>query len=326
MNSQLLKQLEAVTLEEQEILDGKEKSIKKEIYTNHRLFEVDSKKLLGAQQLITIRTHTRFVDFPEHKHNYVEMMYICQGSITHFIDGKSIVMEAGDILMMNQHVKHAIEKAGAYDIGINFIALPAFFDIPLSMLGSDNLLARFFVDTLRKNTSVSQYLYFRLKGNRAIENLMENIIDSILREDQQEYHLNQITMGVIFLHLIHHMDRLDARSSQSYEDFLLHTTLQYIDIRYADANMSQLAKELNQSLSSLSRFIKNNTGFTFRELVQRKKFQKAVLLLQDTNLPVSEIVSVVGYENSSYFFRKFREKYQISPKEFRIRSKNKKIQ
>ena len=38
-------------------------------------------------QMITIRPHTRFVAFPRHSHNYVEIMYVCTGQITHIIGG-----------------------------------------------------------------------------------------------------------------------------------------------------------------------------------------------------------------------------------------------
>ena len=78
-------------------------------------------------RLITVRPHSRFVDFPEHRHNYVEMMYVVQGNITHIIEGKELTLHKGDVLMLNQQVCHAIRRAEYEDIGINFIALPEIF-------------------------------------------------------------------------------------------------------------------------------------------------------------------------------------------------------
>ena len=58
-----------------------------------------------------------------------------------------IIMVAPDdhILFMNQAVRHSIQKTGLDDIGINFIILPEFFDIPLTMMKNDreNVLAEF---------------------------------------------------------------------------------------------------------------------------------------------------------------------------------------
>lgn len=45
--------------------------------------------------------------------------------------------------MLNQQVRHAIRRAEYEDIGINFIALPEFFEVPLSMLHEKNVLAEF---------------------------------------------------------------------------------------------------------------------------------------------------------------------------------------
>lgn len=67
---------------------------------------------------------------------------------------------------------------------------------------------------------------------------------------------------------------------------------------------------------TLSRMIKRGTGANFTELLQRKRLSKAVQLLCDTSLSVNDIIAAVGYENNSYFHRVFRERYQLTPKEF----------
>lgn len=310
-----------ITDEEKEILKGIG-DVRKELYTDTPTFVVDNEKLLKKGKFITVRTHTRFVDFPLHSHNYIEIAYVCQGSIVHLIEGKEIHLLPGDILFMNQHVKHGIKKAEKSDIGINLIALPEFFDIPLSMLQKGNVLADFLVNTLRRDTYNPQYLIFGTRGNMAVENLMENIVISLLQGGEQEDNINQISMGLVFLHLLNHLDTIQEASSQSYREILISTSLQYINHHYKEATLTGLAKDLNQSVSGLSKLIKRGTGFTFQELLQRQRFQKAVELLLDTGLTIADIMAAVGYENSSYFYRKFHEKYKASPREYRIQHRN----
>ena len=67
----------------------------------------------------------------------------------------------------------------------------------------------------------------------------------------------------------------------------------------------------------MSREIKKKTGKTYKELLQTKRMNQAAYMLTNTKMPVSEIIQMVGYDNSSYFYRKFRERYGVSPKEFR---------
>ena len=320
MRESLISQLEVITEEEQKILDGR--NVSRTLYTTKKTFEVEAEKLLRDGRLIQVRTHTRFIDFPEHNHNYIEMMYVCQGKITHFIGGKEVVMEEGDFLILNQHVRHSICCASREDLGINFIALPEFFDIPLQMLQGNNVLADFLVDTLRQNSFSEKYLLFKLSGILEIENLMENIVYSLKNLGKNEEKINQLSMGLVFLHILNHIDKLDYTSPQNYKEIVLQTTLSYIDQHYKEANLSKLSEDLNQSLSVLSRMIKQNFGHTFQELVQRKKFQKAMTLLSETNLSIADIVAAVGYENSSYFYRRFQEKYHMSPREYRLTHQN----
>ncbi len=66
--------------------------------------------------------------------------------------------------------------------GVNFIVLPEFFDIPFQMMQKQNIVADFLLGILRQKNAVPQYLNFRLGGQKAISNLMENMIASIVSE------------------------------------------------------------------------------------------------------------------------------------------------
>ena len=96
MKQKLLDELMKVSEEEQKYLDG-QGNIERQLYVNEKLEEIDRERLLRRGQLITVRPHSRFVDFPEHRHNYVEIMYEAQGSITHCIEGKELVLHKGDV-------------------------------------------------------------------------------------------------------------------------------------------------------------------------------------------------------------------------------------
>ena len=66
-----------------------------------------------------------------------------------------------------------------------------------------------------------------------------------------------------------------------------------------------------------------STGFNFKELLQRKRLNKAVELMCETDLPVSDIIAAVGYENNSYFHRVFKEHYHMTPRAFRVKNSEK---
>ena len=321
MDKWLLEQIQKITPEEQDYLDGG-KTVNREIYTRKENFEIDSQLFLKQGKLVTVRHHSRFIEFPEHKHNYIEIVYVCAGEITHYIDGKSLLMQPGDLLLMNQHVKHSVKRAELGDIGINFIALPEFFDIPLQMMRKQNVIADFLLGTLRQNNTVPQYLLFQLKGQNHISNLMENMIASVVCYSENEDVINQYSMGLVFLYLLNHIDKLARNSSQNYEDIVIQAALKYIDTQYSTAVLSRIAEDFSLSLSVVSRMIKKNTGFTFVELLMRKRFQKASAFLVETELPVEQIAANIGYENHSYFYRQFKAHYGVTPSQYRSEHKN----
>ncbi len=47
------------------------------------------------------------------------------------------------------------------------------------------------------------------------------------------------------------------------------------------------------------------------------KLQHAAKLLEDSVMPVSEVVADSGYEDKTYFYREFRKKYGNTPAEYR---------
>lgn len=316
MHEDLIKALSVVTEEEQSILDGRQ-GIDQQIYTEKKELIVDSEKLLQKGKLIEVRPHTRFVKFPRHRHNYVEVIYMCQGTTTHYIDGNKVVLEPGDLLFLNQNSEQEILPAGETDIAVNFIILPEFFHMAFSMMGAeDNALKEFLVGTLCGKNEQTSYLYFHVADVLPIQNLVENMVWTIFYNMGNKRSCNQITMGLLLLQLLNYMDKMETGSSR-FNTELIGNVLNYIEEHYKDGSLSELAGIMNYDVYWLSREIKKRTGKTYKELLQAKRMNQAVYLLANTRLPVADIIESVGYDNTSYFYRKFKERYGVSPKEYR---------
>lgn len=316
MHQELIRELSVITEEEQSILDGR-KGIDQQIYTAKKELIVDSEKLLKRGKLIEVRPHTRFVKFPRHRHNYVEVIYMCQGTTTHYIDGNEVVLEPGDLLFLNQNSEQEILPAGKEDIAVNFIILPEFFNMAFSMMGTEeNTLKEFLVGTLCGKNEQTSYLYFHVADVLPVQNLVENMVWTIFYDMGNKRSCNQITMGLLLLQLLNYMDKMETGSSR-FDTELTGNVLSYIEEHYKDGSLSELAEMMNYDVYWLSREIKKRTGKTYKELLQAKRMNQAVYLLTNSRLTVSDIIESVGYDNTSYFYRKFKERYGVSPKDYR---------
>ena len=318
MQQALLEHLRKISEEEQRILDGITE-VDKELYTSGKDFTVDSRKMLEEGKLIAVRTHTRFVHFPVHRHNFIEVLYVCEGQLVNIIDGRNVTVNKGELLFLNQFTKHEILPAGENDIAINFMVLPEFFDVAYTMAGNNNVLADFLVNVLRQDEERGEYLHFKVAEVLQIQNLLENIIYSIVTGKGDQSRIHQTTMGLIFLYLLDSVQYVEMRLPNQYENMIAMTTLDYIEQQYRTATLTDLCRELHLPMHLLSKMIKKSTGFNFKELLKRKRLNKAAELMCDTDLPVSDIIAAVGYENNSYFHRVFKERYQMTPRAFRIK-------
>ena len=316
MRQDLLAHLKKITAEEQALLQGSG-DIQQELYTSKTAFVVDSRNLLEKGRLIEIRPHTRFAYFPRHRHDYVEMVYMCGGSTTHIINGKErIELREGDLLFLNQTVYHEILAAGEDDIAVNFIILPAFFDRAITMIERENVLRDFLLSTLSSGSS-SSYLHIPTKDIVPVQNLIENMIWTLVYQRHGTNTLNQTTMGLLFLNLSLFAERINQNDPARREQALVFSVLKYIESHYKSGTLADISASIQLPAYTVSRLLKRHTGLNFKELLQKRKLEQAVYLLANTPLTVDAIRENIGYDNSSYFFRCFKEKYGCSPADFR---------
>ena len=201
LKADILEQLKQITPEEQDIINGN-KEINRDIYMLGQDNTVNSKMLLDEGKLITMRKHTRFIAFPEHTHDYVELIYMCKGSTTHIVEGKEIKLCEGELLFLGQGIRHSIKKAEQNDIAVNFIILPHFFVDTLYAMGeNESPIKRFFVNCLCGNDSNS-YLHFNVSGVTEVQNLMENLILIVMSDTLSKRKQLQMTMALIFMSIV----------------------------------------------------------------------------------------------------------------------------
>lgn len=92
--------------------------------------------------------------------------------------------------------------------------------------------------------------------------------------------------------------------------------LQYMHLPFM-SNFGVSEKMKEYSVPHCSRLIRQETGVGFAAFVRNIKMNHAVSLLRNSRIPVSEISSIVGYENPESFIRSFQKVYHISPTTYR---------
>ena len=308
MQSFLLEKLSAISEDEKRIINGE--NIYRELGDSDADFVISAENIGSGE--VSISRHTRFSPFPRHRHNYIEMMIVLSGSITHRIDGREVRLERGDALFLNRHISHSVDLAGENDIGVNLILSDGFIGSVLSMLG-ESVFSGFIKESSRPSGR-AMYLHFSAGGKKQIENLTENIIFE-LTEERANIDIITRTLALLLRYLSAESDSLliGASFAETVESKRKKTISAYLKSNYKSASLTELAGKLYLSPPYLSRLVLELFGKSFKALLIDERMHRAMTLILESSMPINEIISSVGYENASYFHREFKKRVGRTP-------------
>ena len=112
-------------------------------------------------------------------------------------------------------------------------------------------------------------------------------------------------------------ENINKKVPAQYEQNQVFTILQYVETHYKNGTLAEISTQIKQPTYYVSRLLKKHLNKNFKELLQERKLQQAEYLLTQSSMTVEQIMSAIGYDNSSYFYNRFKEKTGCSPREYR---------
>lgn len=102
------------------------------------------------------------------------------------------------------------------------------------------------------------------------------------------------------------------------ENNLLNELLYYVNHNFSqDITLEETAKLFYTSSSNVSRLFKKYLNVTFTQYLNKERLKYAKQLLVESAMPINEIAAEAGYQNKNYFYKVFKDFYQITPGEYR---------
>ncbi len=115
--------------------------------------------------------------------------------------------------------------------------------------------------------------------------------------------------------------QMEERYSLSDPEGIKKRIEKYVINNISDVSLAKMAEEFNYSYYTMRNIIKMSTGKSFVKYVQELRVREAARLIGSTDMSISEITNAVGYENESFFRRKFKECYGVTPKDYKTEKK-----
>ncbi|WP_179215866.1 helix-turn-helix transcriptional regulator [Paenibacillus sp. MY03] len=124
----------------------------------------------------------------------------------------------------------------------------------------------------------------------------------------------------VLLQPLDRMSAVHAGNSVKY-DILVDTIKDFVQQNYMDSNLNvqSIASALKMSSVYIGKIFKNSEGASMIDYLNDVRLEQALHMLKSTDFNITEIMERAGYGNQSYFFRLFKRKYGVTPKEYRLK-------
>lgn len=269
---------------------------------------------------VTISRHDRYAPVRPHVHDWIELSYMYSGSCSQIInDTVSITLKQGQMLLLDSGATHSIGNTGEEDILINILMDKAFFtETFFNHFTQENVLLKFLLNAVSEKAFHDNYILFHSENSARIALFMQEfMIEFLSPPSETSLDVADNLINLIFLELVN-VYRTEAASSElKLGKSNLVAILKYIESNYRTCTLTDTAEFFNLNPNYLSTMLKKGIGYSFKELIQHHRFIYVTTMLRNTQIPIDEIIFQAGYENTTYFYKKFKEKYGCSPKKYR---------
>ncbi len=110
------------------------------------------------------------------------------------------------------------------------------------------------------------------------------------------------------------------KSAGQKQDFLIQAVRDIVKTNYWDGSLclAQIANMLKMSVSHMGRVYRDGTGQSVSDYILEMRMEKAALWLETTDMSVQGIMAKVGIENESHFYKNFKRRFGVTPREYSL--------
>lgn len=241
-----------------------------------------------------------------HWHRGLEIIFILSGTYHYYVNTEIIRAKKGDILTVNSGTIHTLTAAStgcwAYVCKFNLKLLSTMF---------------------QEFKLITSYLPARQLQEKGVAGDLESIFHKIHHEMETKEHYYEIISKSLLFEiwgiLSRHFADDNSMIMNGFELFnKFHEGLKYINENYMqDIQLEDLSKVLNYSTYYTSKLFSQFTNMNLKKYINILRINKALELLTNTDLSISEIAIQCGFNTIKSFNNNFRKILNKTPREIR---------
>ena len=254
----------------------------------------------------------RSFQIPVHWHDEFEIIYVRSGFLTVSISGESYIGKTGEAFVVSPGNLHLMgSQTGTVDY-YTFL-----FPLKYISFRTDDMLDEKLLEPLN-----SGHLMICPRVKDTAKELCEQLVDIYMaKKDESESKITtQVGTKIILLQFILEMWKKGfvIENDTSGRNTVEKEMVSYIQQNFTGKiSLREFGEQFHLSEKYISRYFKEHFHITLSQYVTYLRLEHAKQLLQDTDIPVTDVAMQSGYQNVSYFIRSFKKTYGISPLKYR---------
>lgn len=254
----------------------------------------------------------RSFQIPVHWHDEFEIIYVRSGFLTVSISGESYIGKTGEAFVVSPGNLHLM---GSQSDTVDYYT----FLFPLKYISfrTDDMLDEKLLEPLN-----SGHLMICPRVKDTAKELCEQLIEIYMaKKDESESKIaTQVRTKIILLQFILEMWKKGfvIENDTSGRNTVEKEMVSYIQQNFTGKiSLREFGEQFHLSEKYISRYFKEHFHITLSQYVTYLRLEHAKQLLQDTDIPVTDVAMQSGYQNVSYFIRSFQKAYAVSPLKYR---------
>ena len=181
----------------------------------------------------------------------------------------------------------------------------------LQALSADTAMLRFFLEP-QKNRYSEEFLHFIIPDYSPVWKLLGLIVWEYAHKTE---HTQKIIKPMVIA-ICMYLSSEYKQQCLEVKEFLEDQIVQYVEANADTVTLASTAAHFGYHPVYLSKLLPKKTGRTFSEIILASRMRRAKLLLKQTDLSIEKIADMLGYSNSSNFYKAFRCYFGTSPREY----------
>jgi len=247
-----------------------------------------------------------------HRHDFCELLFFMEGDVTYMIGETAYKLVSGDLLIIPSSTPHHPVFSGTARYRRVVLWLTADF---VRSLPQGEKLAEALALEKAESTQGRLYRFRASDGDPIMECAM-----SIAEEFSYQRPFGDTMTTLLVTRLLILISRMapaadGSGSSDSASQKLVQQVVAFIDENLSlDLTLDFIADHFFISKFYLSRVFRRHMGITPHSYISQRRLFRARQLLYDGHSP-SDVYRMCGYGDYSVFYRAFKERYNVSPRQ-----------